>query len=152
MYNYPFKYISDPSLWLLWSIPSQMYYSNWCCNSLPETGNKTLLFHNELCQAKPNVLATRSYLWKEQGGLLVTLTMQQGSSRAEWLWATLLALVSPEPLWGCFRINCIFSSQSWKEYLGTFFICLFKINFIEVWFGKYIYIFFLGSRHLAGST
>lgn len=133
-----------------------MYYSNWCCNSLPETGNKILLLHNELCQAKPKALVTRRYLRKEQGGLLVTLTMQKAGSRAEWPWANLLALVNPEPLWGCFGISSIFNSQAWEEYFGNDFR-LFVWNqfycgiFWEVLFFKLLPSL-RGSRHLAGST
>lgn len=70
-----------------------------------------MLFHNELCQEKLKALVARSYLWKEQGGLLVMSHAESASSKqqAEWLWAAPLVLVSP--LWGCFNANFTFSLQ-----------------------------------------
>lgn len=70
-----------------------------------------MFFHNEVCQEKLKALVTRSYLWKEQGGLLVMSHAESVTSRqqAERLWAAPLALV--RPLWGYFSANFTFRLQ-----------------------------------------
>lgn len=63
---------------------------------------------------------------------------------AEWPWAHVLALVNPEPLWGCFGISCLFNSQSWEEYFGNHFRSFACLKSTLLWFtlcfGKYYFL------------